>query len=294
MGLLAAIALTGIWLYLLSKSSLKQLVMLLVRRTTRGKKSEQLFKEYAIVMPFQMLLEKIYQMDVLQIQLNAFHMKLYVLNGSSWTNERSKHEAATSIGNGFMSLVCCTWLAWLSNEKLLMIVGVLFAIGLGLRSFAEAGRKIEQRKKDIITALPDMLSKLMLLVGAGETVQGAFIRCMEGKEEKNHPLYKEWGSAIISMGNGQPFSLVMEQFNRRCAVQEASVFTTVMLLNYRKGGDHFVLAVKELSFSLWEKRKAIARTSGEEASSKLVFPLVGILLIMMVIVAAPAVLLMGS
>jgi tight adherence protein C len=85
----------------------------------------------------------------------------------------------------------------------------------------------------------------------------------------------------------------MERFNRSCAVQEVSIFTTVLLLNYRRGGEHFVLALRELSYTLWEKRKAIARTRGEEASSKLVFPLVGILLVLMILVAAPAVLLMS-
>ncbi|MOA03965.1 hypothetical protein D3C78_1234970 [compost metagenome] len=116
---------------------------------------------------------------------------------------------------------------------------------------------------------------------------------MEGKEKMDHPLYKEWSAAVSSLHNGQSFSTVIERFNRRCAVQEVSVFTTVLLLNYRRGGEHFALALRELSYSLWEKRKAIARSRGEEASSKLVFPLVGILLVLMVLVAAPAVLLMS-
>nr|WP_306812652.1 type II secretion system F family protein [Paenibacillus soyae] len=133
----------------------------------------------------------------------------------------------------------------------------------------------------------------MLLVGAGETVQGAFIRCLEGKEGSNHPLDREWQAAVAAMRNGQSFSGAIEQFNRSCAVQEASIFTTVMLLNYRKGGEQFVLSVRELSYSLWEKRKEIARTKGEEASSKLVFPLVGIMFILMILVAAPAVLMMS-
>ncbi|MBH5317473.1 type II secretion system F family protein [Paenibacillus sp. GSMTC-2017] len=293
MGLVIAILLTGMWLYLICKSSIQQIGQLFTGKVVKGKRSQYLIKKYAIIKPFQHLMELLYQMDGVQLQLNAFHMKLLVLKGATWTIESSKEEAAASVANGYVSLVIFIWLSWFSNEKLLMFVGLLLGVGIGLRSFVDAGRKIDQRRKQIIMALPDMLSKLMLLVGAGETVQGAFVRCLDGKEEIEHPLYKEWRSALVSMRNGQSFSTVLEQFNRRCAVQEAAIFTTVMLLNYRKGGEHFVLAVKELSFSLWEKRKAIARTSGEEASSKLVFPLVGILLIMMVIVAAPAILLMA-
>jgi len=63
-----------------------------------------------------------------------------------------------------------------------------------------------------------------------------------------------------------------------------------MLLNYRRGGDKLVLSLKELTYTLWEKRKAIARTRGEEASSKLIFPVVGIFVVLMILVASPAML----
>jgi tight adherence protein C len=66
-----------------------------------------------------------------------------------------------------------------------------------------------------------------------------------------------------------------------------------VLLNYRRGGDDFVVALRELTRNLWEKRKALARTMGEEASSKLVFPMVITFGIVMVIVATPAILIMG-
>jgi len=45
---------------------------------------------------------------------------------------------------------------------------------------------------------------------------------------------------------------------------------------------------------MWERRKAMTRTLGEEAASKLVFPMVMIFMVVMVIVGAPAILMMNE
>nr|WP_249866162.1 type II secretion system F family protein [Paenibacillus konkukensis] len=89
------------------------------------------------------------------------------------------------------------------------------------------------------------------------------------------------------------FAKAMEDFNKRCGVQEVSLFTTTLLLNYKRGGDELVMSLKELSVTLWDKRKSLAKTLGEEASSKMVFPMVLIFMVVMIIVAAPAILTMG-
>lgn len=291
-GLAAAVLLTGIWCFLIGRSTLKHLPKLLAERRS-GRSGSGNLKEMVIEKPFLRIIEYGMKQESVGLLLNGYHMKLFILRGQAWTMDLTKQEAAAAIGTGFAAMTACAWIAGISGETMLLAAGLLGFIGLGFRGFAEAGKQLNRRKKEIIAALPDRMSKLMLLVSAGETVQNAFARCLEGKEGSQNPLDKEWRTAVASMRNGQSFSTALERFNRSCAVQEASLFTTVMLLNYRKGGEHFVLAVRELSYSLWEKRKEIARVSGEEASSKLVFPLVGIMFIMMIIVAAPAVLMMS-
>ncbi|NIK76302.1 tight adherence protein C [Paenibacillus castaneae] len=290
---IAAMILTAIWLYIAGTKALQIAWVQILGRNRQMHKSDQGLKQLFMIQPFRQMLEKLHVFDSLQLTLNSYHMKLLVLKESDWSIERTKAEAAASIGSGYAALTGCAWLSLVGKEPLLLIMGLLFGILLALRPIMEAGRKVEERKQQMITELPNMLSKLMLLVGAGETVQLALARCLEGKELEQHPLYKEWGDAVASIRNGHSFSSALERFNRRCAVQEVSIFTTVLLLNYRRGGEHFVLALRELSYTLWEKRKAIARSKGEQASSKLVFPLVGILLVLMILVASPAVLLMS-
>ncbi|GLX67680.1 type II secretion system F family protein [Paenibacillus glycanilyticus] len=278
-----ALFLMLLWITLIGKAAWGRLL----------KKGKQDWKEQLIVLPFDRLFERGKLYVQLQLPLSSFHSKQVLLRGTEWPLNRTKLLIAESSGYGFAVLTGCSLLAVLAKEPLLIGMGVVLGLLLPMRPFIEAGRQVERRKQAMVSELPEALSKLMLLVGAGEPVLQAFARCLEGKDSSVQPLYKEWERVVHALRNGESFSEAIEKFNRSCAVQEVSVFTTVMLLNYRRGGDQFVLALREISYSLWEKRKAVARSRGEEASSKLVFPLVGILLVLMVFVAAPAMLLMS-
>ncbi len=173
--------------------------------------------------------------------------------------------------------------------------GIIFLPILGYGLIQQLEKKTKKREQQIILELPELLNKITLLVNAGETMQGAFIRAAEMmKDLENSPLNKELLFAVHELKFNRPFQQVMEDFNNRCGVQEVSIFTTTVLLNYRRGGSELILALRELGNILWEKRKSIVKTIGEEASSKLVFPMVFIFLVVMIIVAAPAIMFMNN
>lgn len=286
------------WAVLLGRQGLIQLPQLLRdgkgrRNNLDSKEKAAPFKTILLSEPFVGAMEKYRVFDRFQLQIGSYHTKLIVLNGNAWSLDQTKSMVAEAAAYGYTALSVSSLLGALANEPLLPVIGGIMGILLAVKPIMEASRKVERRKQDILLELPETISKLLLLVSAGETVLQAMARCLEGKDANSHPLYKEWRKVVRSLETGDSFSTALERFNRSCAVQEVSVFTTVLLLNYRRGGEHFTLALRELSYTLWEKRKAVARSRGEEASSKLVFPLVGILLALMVLVAAPAVLLMG-
>ncbi|MCQ6559126.1 type II secretion system F family protein [Paenibacillus mendelii] len=247
-----------------------------------------------ITMPFRFLLDRSGMFDRMQSFLTSTHGKLLVLNGTAWSIEATRRYASSAVGLGYAAAVGACWLSALSSEPALIYVGALLGAAIPMARLRDVTRKVERRKQDILLLLPDVLSKLMLLLGAGETVQRALNRCTERKGSKAaHPLLDELRRANEAVRNGESFAAAMEGFSRRCAVQEVSLFTTTMLLNYRRGGDKLVLSLRELTYTLWEKRKAVARSRGEEASSKLVFPLVGIFVVLMILVASPAMLMMA-
>lgn len=242
-----------------------------------------------LIMPFLYLLERAGVYAVAPGFTAAVQAKLALLHGEEIDAAAGKRWLAGAAGAGYAALTVMAALGSAAKEPALLTMGLILAALLPSVRIRALFRQVEERRRRIVQALPDLLGTLMLLVGAGETVQQALFRCMaDGKAD--HPLYGELRRALHSVHNGEPFAQAMEGFSRRCGVREAAVFTAVLLLNCRKGGDSFVLALRELSFTLWEKRKAVARMRGEEASSKLAFPLVGIFMLLMVLVGAPALL----
>ncbi|MBP1961765.1 type II secretion system F family protein [Paenibacillus aceris] len=174
-----------------------------------------------------------------------------------------------------------------------MVFGLFVAVLLPLLMVRDLDVKIRKKQLLMITELPEVLSTIVLLVNAGETVNRAWIRCVEVRPHKaQSPLYKELAQAVHELEMNVSFSKVMEDFGKRCALHEVSLFTSAILLNYKRGGSDFVTALHSLSLVLWQRRKSVARTLGEEASSKLVFPMVVIFVVVMVIVATPAMLMM--
>lgn len=176
----------------------------------------------------------------------------------------------------------------LEGQLMGIAIGFMLAIIIPFAQLKDLHEKVKLREQDILMELPEFLNKVVLLVGAGETVQKAIIHCTDRKQSSDHPLYIELRQMIAEWNSGFSFQQAFEQFSKRCGVQEVSIFTTTVLLNFRRGGNDFVLSLRELSRVLWEKRKSLSRTKGEQASSKLVFPMVIIFLVIVIMVGAPS------
>ncbi|OWA34441.1 type II secretion protein F [Saccharibacillus sp. O16] len=172
-----------------------------------------------------------------------------------------------------------------------LVIGIALGIILPFALIKDLASKVKQREEKILLELPELLNKIVLLVGAGETVQQAILRCSKQKEDSDHPLYKELDRMVTECRSGDPFHQAFEQFGKRCGVQDATIFVTTILMNHKRGGGEFVLALRDLSRNLWDKRKALGRIQGEKASSKMVFPMVLILFVVMLMVGGPAMML---
>ncbi|CAM3524070.1 type II secretion system F family protein [Marinicrinis lubricantis] len=177
------------------------------------------------------------------------------------------------------------------GDASIFLLLLMFTVLIPVVGVRQIQQQLKVRKQKILMELPKLLNKIALLIGAGETLHRSMIKAAEGEaaQDMSHPLYKEWNRMVQQLRNHYPFQQAMEEFNRRCAVQEVSLFTNTILLHFKRGGEEFATALRGLSQQLWESRKAVAKTMGEEASSMLVFPMVIIFLVVLIITAAPAV-----
>ncbi|RED63021.1 type II secretion system F family protein [Cohnella lupini] len=238
--------------------------------------------------------DKLRVLERLPSQVNKVHQKIILLYGSKTGLQHTRMFIAQLVSFMILLLIVSIVLGLASDGdiSLSLVIFVLIVI-VPLFMTRDLDKKIRMRQREILIELPEFLNKITLLVNAGETVQKAILHCVEqAKDASKSPLFTELEEVARQLRNNYSFSQALEEFSKRCAMQEVTVFTTTVLLNYRRGGEEFVIALQQLARGLWEKRKAISRTLGEEASSKMVFPMVIIFMVVMVVVAAPAIMMM--
>lgn len=244
------------------------------------------------------MMERLHLMERYPLHVARLHLKWVNYHGGNQSMENTKLFIAQIITYMWISLLMFAFLG-LALDATFYSCGACFTLMIPVGIIQDLNRKLKYKKRLMLIELTEFLNKLTLLVDAGETVQKAIKQCVEQKKQHaitvvTSPLYYELSQMVTALNNNRSFQHVMEEFNKRCNVQEISIFTTTVLLNYRRGGLEFVYALRELSRMAWDKRLALTKTLGEEASAKLVFPMVLIFFIVMVIVAAPAILLMNS
>ncbi len=175
-------------------------------------------------------------------------------------------------------------------------VFIIFVLTLAILSLIWADRnldfKLKLRNQKILIELPEFINKVALLVNAGLTFNAAVNKIVTEKAD-SEPLYKELNFVVREIKNGSGINKAYEDFALRCRIPEVTRFVAAVVQNINRGSSDFVLALKLIAQETWEKRKDVAKTQGEEASSKLVFPMVMIFIAVAIIVLAPAVMTMS-
>lgn len=180
------------------------------------------------------------------------------------------------------------------NSFLLLVFGISGAVAASFLM----DRKLEQqgkfRREEIAEKYSEFVSKLQLYMGAGLTVKNAFLKI--GKEYqqessrsgKKQFLYEEVLIADYQLLNGKPESSVYREWGRRCGGMKYRKLGYLLASYLRQGNDRILSVLSgEISLAL-EERKSRARKQGEEAGTKLLFPMMVQLIVVMLLILLPA------
>lgn len=161
-------------------------------------------------------------------------------------------------------------------------------------SYKELDGKVNKRRLSIQIDFPEFLNQLVLLISAGMTVSRAWEKIVD-QSEKDTVLYDELRIVLGDIRAGKSETNAFEDFARRCRIPEITRFSSIIIQNLNKGGADIIPLLLRQASECWEMRKHAARRIGEEASSKLLFPMMLMFVAVILIVATPAIIaLMGS
>lgn len=175
------------------------------------------------------------------------------------------------------------------NALMFSFVAVAAAIGLPFFTDHGLNEEIAKRRLEIQLEFPEFVNKLTLLVNAGMTISKAWEKVITDNK-KDTVLYREMNYALAEIKSGRPESVAYEEFARRCKVKEVTKFVSVIVMNLRRGGAEVVPVLRQQGSECWEMRKAAAKQMGEEASTKILLPLMIMFVGIILIVGTPAVL----
>lgn len=194
----------------------------------------------------------------------------YIINGAKWTY-------------GFTVLVLFAVLGAFGNSMLALFFGFILAFMLMWYLEEIMNDQLNEKRDELLADMPQMLSKLTLLVNSGMIVRDAWSKVAYGG---NRELYKEMQVTEQEMKNGVSDLDAYRNFADRCAIKEIRRFSSTMIQNLQKGNAEISYFLKEMSDEMWEEKKHLVKRKGEAANSKLLMPIgmifVGILVMIMV------------
>ena len=182
------------------------------------------------------------------------------------------------------------------EEKSYALVYLVLALLICLPVFWRMQQKKEQtlRREQLLLDHPAVVNQFMLLLGAGLSVRKVIERLVSEYEKKcqrggkKRYVYEELGVAMRQMHDGVSETKAVECFGRRCLLQQYLRFSSLITQNMKKGAEGMLAILETEAMDSLERRKEHALQLGEKAGTRLLFPMMLMLLIVMGIIMVPA------
>lgn len=173
-----------------------------------------------------------------------------------------------------------------SNIKVFMlgILACVVALTLKREKLASAGR---ERDNMLLKMYPAFVNKLWLLLGTGMTMKSSLIHIISEAREKNI-LVRELEYSLNQIRTGIDEALVYEELGRRLNLPIYIRLMNQISHNLKRGNSDLLDYMEEEVSSSLEMKKECGKRLGEEASTKLLFPMIMLMAVVMIIVIVPA------
>ncbi|MFR6589269.1 MAG: type II secretion system F family protein [Gallintestinimicrobium sp.] len=197
-------------------------------------------------------------------------------------------QSAASVGSaaGNTGRAACKMAA--ASEPYGLWILCLTIAGTGLISFAydhDLEKEGEARQEELALAYPSFLARLTLLAQTGMPIRQIFARL---SKEKNGVVYEEVRRTFREMESGMTQTEALERFGKRTRLPQYKKCAALLAQNIRRGTGELITALGQEAENAFEEQKAAARRKAEEAQTKLLFPMLLMLSVVMILILVPA------
>ncbi len=178
-----------------------------------------------------------------------------------------------------------------------LFFGIFVVVLLVLREKENVKKKEECRRDRLMKSYPWFVNEMLLLMGAGLQVKNVFQIMIEEYEKENKdnpsakdkmPLLEEIKIASHSMELGMSEEQVYYRLGRRLKLPCYIKLMTLLEQNVKKGAKGISAVFEQEELAALEERKNLAKRYGEEAGTRLLGPMILLLLVIMLMIMIPA------
>lgn len=174
----------------------------------------------------------------------------------------------------------------LSGESILGWLGLVVGPVIAMSMDTTVAAKIEERREIILMDFPQIMSKLVMLLKAGMTLQDAWRQVAFSGEKI---IYKEMQITHLEIQKGGAGTeQAYLDFAQRCNVPEIRKFASLVIQNMKKGGSDMIFALQEMADERWQQKKHMVLRKGELAGNKLLMPIMLMFVGVMILIMVPA------
>lgn len=179
--------------------------------------------------------------------------------------------------------------------RIICIMSLVLGLGVYPLQKEKDKKKQELVKKEMQRDYPDIIQKLVLFLRAGFTIRKAmekiadgYLRSKEKYHAKERSAYEEIVRTCKEMQGGIYEAEAYERFGVRCGLSQYKVLSVLLVQNLKKGNQNLLELLEREEAVAEDERKRSAKVRGEEASTKLLLPMVLQLIVVLMILMIPA------
>ena len=179
--------------------------------------------------------------------------------------------------------------------RIICIMSLVLGLGVYPLQKEKEKKKRELVKKEMQRDYPDIIQKLVLFLRAGFTIRKAmekiadgYLRSKEKYHAKERSAYEEIVRTCKEMQGGIYEAEAYERFGVRCGLSQYKVLSVLLVQNLKKGNKNLLELLEREEAVAEDERKRSAKVRGEEASTKLLLPMVLQLIVVLMILMIPA------
>lgn len=191
------------------------------------------------------------------------------------------------------------WRKKIDTQPLVFVfLGIVAIVCIIQKSKQDEHKRKLTREKIFQREYPQMVTQLSLLMGAGMTLTTAWERMVkryleeqmrEADKQRSQRLYME--EMLITyreIRDGKSIKKAYESFGNRIGTASYRKLSALLLQNLDKGTKDIIYMLDTEAQAAIEEQKRSVRRQGEEAGTKLLFPMFLLFLLVLIVIMVPA------